>query len=161
MILLQILHPLLLLIASSIRLSALFSFIFLQLNSLVDGHFSYKGKIESELLLICLFPVVFKLQSMSQGQCTSDGVISIFSALWKVQFSLYCGERLSAAHKPDETVVNEVGHWRLDLWRSALKHATPFFPNWSKCYIYRLRQPIIQRIIQRVNRRIMISLASA
>lgn len=39
---------------------------------------------------------------------------SAFSVLYG-RFSLVFRERLSAAHKPDETMVNEVGHWRLDL----------------------------------------------
>lgn len=39
----------------------LFSCIFLHLYCLVGGYFSYKGKIESELLFIHLLPVVFQL----------------------------------------------------------------------------------------------------
>lgn len=49
---------------------------------------------------------------MSQGQRADEGVVSIVSAQWEAHLSLCFGDILSVAHKPNETVVNEVGHWR-------------------------------------------------
>lgn len=52
---------------------------------------------------------------------------SAFSVLYGRLNLVSAVEKQSAAHKPNETIVNKVGHWRLDRQRSALKLATPFF----------------------------------
>lgn len=70
----------------------LFSYVCLQLLSLVDGHFSYGGRIESELLLVRLptglsFPVGFRLFLRARVKA---GVLMLESSA----FSVLC-ERLS------------------------------------------------------------------